>query len=102
MSNDTADDKAPKSVKIDVDIDEETSMGEYVNMARIFHTHSEFILDALFLPPGSKRAKVRSRLILSPAHAKHLLAALNQNVQLYEKKFGEIKLPAQGGGPILH
>lgn len=93
--------KGAKNVKIEVQLDEETSNGTYVNLARIFHTHTEFVLDAVFLPPGTTKAKVRSRLILSPGHAKQLLAALGQNVRMYEQKFGEIKLPNKGG-PVLH
>ncbi len=102
MSDETSGKSQPKQVKIEVDLDEATAMGDYVNMARIFHTQTEFVLDAMYQLPGTAKAKVRSRLILSPAHAKHLAAALNQNLRNYEKKFGEIKLPSQGGGPILH
>ena len=101
MSDDpTSSDKQAKPVKIEVQLDEATAMGEYVNMARIFHTQTEFVLDALFVAPGTNKAKVRSRLILSPMHAKNLLAALGHNVRMYKSKFGEIKVAK--GGPVLH
>jgi hypothetical protein len=98
-------DTKKRPVQIDVHIADDLTHGDYINMARVFHNQSEFVLDALFLPPGSKRASVRSRLIMSPIHAKFLQAALAKNIQLYEKQFGVIQ--AKGGGPaggdpILH
>ena len=100
-----SDTKKKKSVQIEVHLDESKTSGEYVNMARVFHNQTEFVVDAIFLPPGSKRASVRSRLILSPMHLKFLHAALGQNIEMYEKKFGPIatKAPDSGGNdPILH
>lgn len=94
-----------KRIKIDVQCDPEVACGQYVNMARIFHTQTEFMVDALMLPPQSREARVLTRLILSPAHAKSLCAALSQNLQMYEKKFGPIKTKQSGGGepgPIIH
>lgn len=103
MSQD--DPATPKRVQIEVVLDDEMSLGAYVNMARIFHNPTEFVLDALFLPPQTTKATVRARLLLSPTHAKILHAALGQNLALFEQKFGVIKPPAAGGnepGPILH
>ena len=94
-----------KRVKIEVKCEPEVACGQYMNMARIFHTQTEFMIDALMLPPQSREAQVLSRLILSPAHAKFLYAALGQNLQAYEKKFGPITTKAPGGGepgPIIH
>lgn len=94
-----------KRVKIEVTCEPEVANGQYINMARIFHTQTEFMLDALMLPPQSREAKVMARLILSPAHAKFLHAALGQNLQMYEKKFGPITTKLAGGGepgPIIH
>lgn len=96
-------DKNPNAVKIQIDLDPEVALGEYVNMARIFHNQTEFVIDGLFLPPHSQRASVRARFVMSPVHAKFLHAALEQNLQLYESKFGPIKLRNHpGGGPIVH
>ncbi len=102
-----SDEKEPKPtrVQIDVVLDDALAQGTYVNMARIFHTQSEFVLDALFLPPQSRKATVRSRLILTPTHARFLHQALGQNIAMYEEKFGAIKTGP--GGPddpesILH
>ncbi len=95
----------PKRVKIEVVMPDDITTGEYVNMARVFHNPTEFVLDGLFLPPQSTKAHVRSRVVMSPAHAKILHAALTQNLRVYEKKFGAIKVPNPGSGepgPILH
>ncbi len=101
------DNEAPKkqTIKIDVKMDDEMARGSYANMARIFHNQTEFVLDALFLPPQSREAHVRSRVVLSPVHAKFLYAALGRNLKLYEDKFGPIKAVPPGGnepGSILH
>jgi hypothetical protein len=94
-----------KGLQIEVHLDESKTHGEYVNMARVFHNQTEFVVDAIFLPPGSKRASVRSRIILSPMHVKFLHASLGRNIEMYEKKFGKIEAKAGGPGssdPILH
>ena len=94
-----------KRIKIEVQLDDEVAMGQYVNMARIFHSQTEFVIDALSLPPQSTTAHVRSRIILNPMHAKFLHAALGQNIRVYEKKFGTIEIKTSGGNepdPIIH
>jgi len=94
-----------QTIKIDVKMDDEMAQGSYANMARIFHNQTEFVLDSLFLPPQSREAHVRSRVVLSPVHAKFLHAALGRNLKVYEDKFGPIKAVPTGGsdpGSILH
>jgi hypothetical protein len=66
----------------------------------IGHTENEVVLDFIFLQPQAPKAKVRSRIITSPGHAKRLLAALQDNIAKYEAKFGPIKTavaPPDGG-----
>jgi hypothetical protein len=94
----------PPPMTIHVHLDEARAGGQYVNMARVFHNQTEFVLDAMFLPPQSTTANVVSRLVMSPVHAKHLVRALAQNIQLYEQKFGEIVLAGgpSGAGTIVH
>jgi Protein of unknown function (DUF3467) len=84
-----------KKPEIQVEIDDLTAQGSYSNLAMIAHSDSEFILDFLFIQPQAPRAKVRSRIITSPAHAKRFLAALTENIAKYEAKFGEIKANVQ-------
>lgn len=82
-----------KEVKIQIQLDDQTAQGIYVNMAAVNHTQTEFIIDFIYLQPQAPRAKVRSRIISSPAHTKRLLIALQDNIQKYEERFGEIVVP---------
>lgn len=75
--------------KIPIEIDNATAGGVYSNVAVIAHTENEFNLDFIFAHPP--RGRVNARVIVSPAHAKRLLKALQDNVAMFEKKFGPIK-----------
>lgn len=77
--------------QIQFDIDEPTSRGHYANLAFISHSETEIILDFIFLQPQNPKAKVLSRIITSPAHAKRLLWALKDNIEKYEARFGAIR-----------
>jgi hypothetical protein len=80
-----------KAGEIKIEIDEQTSNGIYSNLALITHSENEFILDFIFFQPQNQKAKVRSRIITSPAHVKKMIAALQDNIAKYEAKFGQIK-----------
>lgn len=82
----------PAAGKITVEIDETTARGVYTNVALISHTETEFVLDLMYLEPQAPKARVVSRAITSPAHAKQLLMALEENVKKYEARFGSIPL----------
>lgn len=84
-----------KKPEIQIEIDENTAQGVYVNLAMIGHSENEFIIDFIFLQPQSPKAKVRSRIITSPGHAKRLLTALQENISKYESRFGQIKISPQ-------
>ncbi len=75
---------------IDLELDEATAQGHYANLAIISHSTSEFVLDFAAVLPGLPKAKVKSRIILSPEHAKRLLLSLQENVGRYEKNVGNI------------
>jgi len=79
---------------LQIELSEEIAQGIYSNMAIIAHSTSEFVLDFVRSMPGLPKAKVQSRLILTPEHAKRLLMALNENIMKYERQYGEITLPA--------
>ncbi len=83
--------ETPVKNKLNVKVDDDVVNGKYANLGSISSTPDEFFLDFLSVPPGSKEAKVVSRVIVSPGHAKRFANALLQNVQNYEQKFGEIK-----------
>lgn len=76
---------------INIELNEMIAAGVYANLALINHSPSEFVVDFIQLMPGVQQAKVRSRVILAPLHAKRVLAALQQNITNYEQQFGEIK-----------
>jgi hypothetical protein len=81
--------------QINVELSEEVAEGVYSNLAMIAHSNSEFVIDFIRLMPGVPKAKVKSRIIVTPDHAKRLLAALKDNIEKYEAAFGKIN---QGGG----
>jgi hypothetical protein len=83
-----------KDVKLEIQVDEEMAQGVYINLAVINHNDAEFTFDFIFVQPQAPRAKVRSRVITSPRHAKRMLLALQENLARYEKTFGPIE-PAQ-------
>ena len=81
-----------KEAGIQIQLDEATAQGVYINLALINHTETEFILDFVYVQPQSPQGKVRSRVLTSPIHMKRLLSALSENMKKYEERFGEIKL----------
>jgi hypothetical protein len=90
-----------KNNEINIELSEEMAQGTYANLAVISHSHSEFVLDFVRLMPGITKAKVQSRIILTPEHAKRLLAALQDNVLKYENIHGKIKANNGGGVPPI-
>ena len=81
----------PDPNNINIELNEMVAAGVYANLALVNHSPSEFVLDFIQLMPGVQQAKVRSRVILAPLHAKRVMAALQQNITNYEQQFGEIK-----------
>lgn len=77
---------------IGVELDAEVAQGHYSNLAIISHSQSEFIVDFAAMLPGMAKAKVVSRIILTPEHAKRLLLSLQENVARYETNVGRIEL----------
>lgn len=94
-------------MNVRIELDEETAQGVYSNLTFINHNETEFAVDFVYVQPNQSKAKVRSRVIMSPKHARRFLAAFERNIQMYEKKFGTIPLakPAQrppGDDTIVH
>jgi len=83
----------PKQQKLNIELTEEVADGIYANLAIINHSASEFIVDFIkIMPTGTApKAKVKSRIILTPQHAKRLVRALNENVKRFESVHGTIK-----------
>lgn len=83
--------KQPKQGQINIELDEGVAQGIYSNLAIINHSVSEFVVDFVTIMPGVPKSKVKSRIILTPQHAKRFLKALNDNVKRFEPAHGEIK-----------
>jgi hypothetical protein len=81
----------PQQNQINIELSEEIAEGVYSNLAMIAHSNSEFVIDFIRLMPGVPKAKVKSRIVITPEHAKRLLAALKENIEKYEAAFGAIK-----------
>jgi hypothetical protein len=86
-----SEDNQKKRNQISIELSEEMAEGEYANLATIAHSNSEFVIDFIRLMPGTPKAKVKSRIIVTPEHAKRLLYALKDNIEKYEEAFGSIK-----------
>jgi len=77
--------------QINIELSDEVAEGIYSNLAMIAHSNSEFVIDFIRLMPGIPKAKVKSRIIMTPDHALRLMHALKDNIEKYEKAFGKIQ-----------
>ncbi len=93
--------------QLNIELNEEVAQGVYSNLAVITHSPAEFVLDFIRVMPGVPKAKVQSRIILTPQHAKRLMRAIMENIQKYEAQHGKIAetlgqdnmIPMNFGGP---
>lgn len=92
--------------QLNIELSEEIAEGTFSNLAIITHSNTEFVLDFIRIMPGIPKAKVKSRIILTPEHAKRLANALLDNVEKFEDVNGKIKtqeetpgFPMNFGGP---
>jgi hypothetical protein len=88
------------SNQISIELNEEVAQGTYSNLAVITHSASEFVIDFVRIMPGIPKAQVKSRIILTPEHAKRLVAALEDNIEKYEAVHGSIK-DVSGSEPVM-
>jgi len=87
--------------KINIELKEDVAQGTYSNLAVITHSTSEFVIDFVRIMPGIPKAEVKSRVILTPEHAKRLMMALQDNIKKYEAVHGKIKDLEGGGGTAM-
>jgi hypothetical protein len=98
-------DKNQQPPQLNIEISEEVAEGEYANLAIITHSHAEFVIDFVNVMPGTPKSKVKSRIILTPQHAKRFMKALTENIQRFEAANGkiqdleEVQIPMNFGGP---
>lgn len=90
-----------KANQLNIELPEDIAQGVYSNLAIITHSSSEFVLDFVRIMPGVPKAKVKSRIILTPEHAKRLLMALQDNIKKFESMYGSIKNADKLGGSVL-
>ncbi|MFZ5552538.1 MAG: DUF3467 domain-containing protein [Bacteroidota bacterium] len=77
--------------QLNIELSEDVAEGVYSNLAIITHSNSEFVVDFIRIMPGVPKAKVKSRIVLTPQHAKRLMRALAENVSKFEQVHGQIK-----------
>lgn len=87
--------------EINIELSEKISEGIYSNLAIISHSHSEFVLDFIRLMPNVPKAKVKSRIILTPQHAKRLMKAISENLTKFENQYGIIQDPEPPSFPPM-
>ncbi len=91
--------------QLNIEITEEIAEGQYANLAIITHSHAEFVIDFVNVMPGTPKSKVKSRLIMTPQHAKRFMKALAENVSRFEDAHGviqdleQVEIPMNFGGP---
>jgi len=84
--------------QLNIELSEEIAEGIYSNLAIITHSNQEFVLDFVRIMPGTPKAKVKSRIIITPEHAKRLQTALEDNINKYEAANGRIKVQEEPSG----
>lgn len=91
--------------KLNIELSEEVADGIYSNLVIISHSNTEFVLDFVKVMPGMPKAKVKSRILMTPQHAKRLKKALEENISKFESQHGVVKeidnasFPLNFGGP---
>ena len=95
------DEKKQQTNQINIELKEDVAQGIYSNLAVITHSSSEFVIDFIRVMPGIPKADVKSRIVLTPEHAKRLMLALQDNIAKYESIHGSIKKVEGAGNPPI-
>jgi hypothetical protein len=85
------DQQQPQEQQLNIELSEEVADGIYANLAVITHSFAEFVIDYVNVMPNMPKAKVKSRIVMTPQHAKRLMKALIDNVKRFESQYGTIK-----------
>jgi hypothetical protein len=86
--------------QLNIELAEEIAEGIFSNLAIITHSNTEFVLDFIRVMPGIPKAKVKSRIILTPEHAKRLMHAMQDNIEKFEAVHGRIKTQDEAAFPM--
>jgi len=92
-------DQPQQPQQINIELGEKEAEGIYSNLAIITHSPAEFVIDFTRVLPGIPKAKVHARIVMTPQHARMFLGAMQDNIEKYESKFGEIKIAGDLSGP---
>jgi hypothetical protein len=99
--NDPNEQQQPQmSQQLQIELGEKEAEGIYSNLAIITHSPAEFIIDFTRVTPGVPRARVLSRIIMTPQHLKLLLNAMKENLDRFESQYGEIRVDGHGDHPF--
>ena len=90
-----------QQVQVQIKADEKELIGMYSNLAMIHHNGDEFTLNFIYIFPNVPQGKLMASVILSPAHAKRFLRAMDENIARYETQFGPIKEAPSGPEPTI-
>jgi len=82
----------PPHQQLNIELGDKEAEGIYANLAMITHSPTEIIIDFARVMPRTSKARVLSRIIMTPMHAKLLYKALTENLKKFEGQFGEIKV----------
>ena len=89
--------EAPKQQQqVQIKADEKELLGQYSNLVVVHHNAEEFTLNFVYIFPTVPHGKLVASLIVSPAHAKRLMRALQENISRFESQFGTLP---EGPGP---
>jgi hypothetical protein len=80
----------PNQQSINIELPEAVAEGIYSNLFLVSHSASEFVVDFARILPGPPKGKVQARIVMTPAHAKSLVATLQENLSRYERNFGPV------------
>jgi hypothetical protein len=86
--------------QLQIELGEKEAEGVYSNLAIITHSPAEFIIDYTRVTPGVPKARVLSRIIMTPQHMKLLLGAMKENLERYEEQYGEVRVEGQNNHPF--
>lgn len=79
--------------QLNIELPADVANGVYSNLVIVSHSNAEFVIDFVQVLPGTPKAEVRSRVIMTPYHAKRFMLALEDNMDKFEDNFGEILIP---------
>lgn len=78
------------SSQIHIATGDELSRGRYSNMMMVSHSAEEFMME--WLLNSASGTHLVSRIIVSPGHVKRIIAALTENLNKHENRFGAVRV----------